>query len=398
MSFNPNSNESKNQSENQNISAGNEGQTLIPCPSLLVKSFSFDTFHISYHAEINNKMLFERMEQAKSELQQTSDTEVHFEITKTDCFSWNLQRTGIKFYPYVLRSGDLIFAISPNTPVDSTVPNMSLMIGSLSSQGDVVQMHEMFKSFLEIQGVKVVKEMTSRSDLCADLAIHISKTRTDKISRYITRATKMFPVYEHRKYTSIQIGKGNVLCRIYDKPLEMKNKKDHEKELFFAEKWGVEIGTAITRVEFQSRRKSLVELLGEDTTLKNVVANAAGLWAYYTKKWLRQAQGFVDRDNNNQKQAVNSVFWDAVVSASGLDIEPLEREKKPLNINIPDLRLQASGCLMSCAAGLGHDIDDYFGVMSTISQMITEDIDKLLLDPMYRKKYLKKATHAKVTF
>jgi len=373
-----------------------EGMAPISFPSLVV-NYAFDTLHINYQVVYEDSAIFPKLKELKGIIQGGMESEKPVDFFRSGLFTWNLQRTGNKFFPYLLKTGDLTLGFSTRSH-ESTIPNMCLMVGSLSCNQDLDSLLKQFKNWLKLLKVKIVIEKVSRFDLCADIRYCIRKSRTDKITRFITKATKTKLNHEHRKFTGIQIGTGDIVGRIYDKQVEMKGKGHHEKQVFFNTLWKTTVNDSVTRVEFQARRKAVVEMLGDITTVKVLFEKKNEIWAYFTKTWLRHSQGFVDRDNKNQKRAKLSEFWKQVQSAIAAVIPPIDRNRKQKHINIPALMRQVRGIMLSVSAGVGHHYSDQKGILNTIMDSIHTEICEFFPDPSFKHAFEAKQTRARVSF
>ena len=363
------------------------------------------------------------MTAAKHKIQNSNSQEMPYNFLKNGSakFAWNICRTGINFYPYVFKSGDLTLGLSSRAP-GSKIPNACLMIGSISCQSDVGKLFHDFKWWLGNFGVSVLSDSVSRADLCSDIQTDITKHRLDKVTRYITYARDSNIRHSHRKFNSITWGSGQIMCRIYDKTLEMQQTNSAEKELFFADKWGLPRGTPVLRVEFQMRRKAIKEFFqvidSPDTygpgpifyvsgekmlvdkglySLEIFLARAADLWKYLTQDWLRHCDRFVDRENKNQSRAKLSRFWELVQTAPGLigPHMPIDRKRKPKFIDTVALRKQLTGCMVSTLAGIDGICSktvDYFDVIATATQILAEDLSAAIYCPASRKNSMQYGT------
>jgi hypothetical protein len=374
------------------------GQTPITCPAQVANA-GYDTFHISLDLHGFTHDFFEDLKTKKLNLQSSDTQEAVFEFLDngSKCFQWNLQRTGIKLYPYVFRTGDLILGLSVRQP-GSSIPNACLKIGSLSCHQDVAKLFKDFKWWLCNIGVTVLDHKVSRADICSDIKVDIKKQHLDKITRFITRARDSDVRYSSRKLSGVNFGSGDIMCRIYDKPLEMNQKSAAEKIMFFNDLWGTNLGESVTRVEFQLRRKSIVQFFKGKTTLDVFLNRAGDLWQYLTKEWLRHCDRYVDRDHKHQSRSTLSSFWSIVQQAFALKKKKLTRKRDQKHINIPALRKQAIGIYTTILAGLGHVAEDFFDVIRTASDILAEDLNTVMREPGFDKAYRVKINRAVVSF
>lgn len=363
-----------------------EGDNGISCPPQVVNR-SFDALIINYHINyLRTVSLWTRLAARKELLLSTTDNEFDFDFMQTnDEFGFSLQRMGKKFFPYRLRSGDITLCLSPREP-ENKIPNMSLEIGSLTCQGDLDFFFLRFKRFLRMLGCKVVSEVVGHVDICADIAYAIGDADIIDLSKQISRTEKTALYYSHKKFSGSHIGTGVISCRIYDKIREMDDKQANEKIIFFHEKWyssGVPYND-VTRVEFQLRREFLKEI--EITDFKSLVSKTNEIWAYCTEKWLRYTSQSIDRLNKNHKQSPVSEFWKIVQSAF-FTAQPVKRDKVVNTCNMEALGKQIRGCMTTILASAGFDRSDFYGMIGTVRDFITQCMGEYLVSPAFAVKF-----------
>lgn len=146
------------------------------------------------------------------------------------------------------------------------------------------------KQWALIGGIQV-----SRLDIFRDVQTPLP-TLGEDFRGVVTRAKKKTGHGEHREggmafrwdqvglqRSGYTVGKGDLLCRIYDKGMEiLKTGKDWFRDLWKQNGW-VE-GEAVTRIEFQCRRKFL-KTMGIDL-ITDIENGLADLWVYLTGQWL----------------------------------------------------------------------------------------------------------------
>lgn len=372
-------------------------QAHISCSPQVVNA-GVDTVHLSFDALICPDLL-DRLDLVKRELQKTStQKEVLFQFGQSELFTFSLQRAGSKFYPYVLRSGDVTLQISRRKQ-GSKIPNLALQIGSISCQSGVLEVLRTVKRWLKFHKCTIIDEIVSRIDIAVDLAAHISEFGLDDIDRHITRAVDYKPNYQHRKFTGVQFGRGDIVLRIYDKIVEMKRNRSLHKEEFFMKKWGSPFQD-ITRVEFQLRREALKGFMHGQRAqdLRAVTGRIRNIWAYLTEMWFRHTSTVVDRENKNQSKAIISQFWRSVQDGWKRIRKPLLRSRSQKHANIPDLIRQATGIMKTVVAGCGLAHDDLFGIMATVSKTMQDTIFEAYKSPDWKDDYLLRQTSSFVSF
>jgi hypothetical protein len=138
-------------------------------------------------------------------------------------------------------------------------------------------------------------ERVRRLDLCADVVgfalgdIHAKQWITPR------RSSAACAHFKGSTYTGWTIGKGNIVCRIYDKTEELRasspavqDRRAAEHARWSAAGWN---GTdAVTRVEFQIRGAALKELeRGALRDPETALATLDPVWRYCARSWLRLA-------------------------------------------------------------------------------------------------------------
>lgn len=382
-------------------------QAPISCTPQIVNnpvlSCGIDTLHMSLRLDVPAQLL-EKLENAKKEVQTTAEDCESVQFGETKLFSWAIQRTGAPKFPYVLRTGDITLKLS-NRPSDSPIWNAGLQIGSLSCNNDLDGLLSSLKLWFKHYGVKWVQDIVSRIDMYTDVETNIQSTGIDKQDHHVTRATTCATYHSSRHLTGVQIGKSEIVLRIYDKLQEMKEKRATEKEMFFIEKWGKN-PESVTRVEFQLRRPAVVELFGPGSTdWQSIKPALPGVYAYLVN-WFRHTEESVAplRESNNQHLAESSSFWKKVEQAADSwrdkfgKIIKIFRDKKQKHLNIAPLVEQAAGCLMSVVAALGHAHDDLFGIFATCRELIQDKITENMEKATYEKQYYARAALATVSF
>ncbi|MGH7641705.1 MAG: hypothetical protein ACRENX_01580 [Candidatus Dormibacteria bacterium] len=151
----------------------------------------------------------------------------------------------------------------------------------------------------------------SRLDLYCDLQGW--KPRVGDLDRFVCRAMRRtlfeVPRQTHlvgRRFSGFTFGKGDVVCRVYDKTLQMAGR---------GENWQEEVWTArdqelpVWRVEFQFRRRALRRFGLE--TLEQALDSRQSLWVYATE-WLSLREPDAD---GNRSRWVEAPSWRAIRDA-----------------------------------------------------------------------------------
>jgi len=341
-----------------------------------------DKLKVSCWFDWRNPELFERLETHKRGLQETENLlRAPFDLVKSETsFNFNLHRTGTTKFSYILSTGDIIMLLSPR-PVDSTLHNCQIEIGSISSQTDAQGIYQEIISVLRLLNCRLHKEIVQEIHLAADLVgVAIRKTQFRKENHWITRALKFSYFSSRRKMTGMSWGSGDVMFRAYDKIQEMKEKHETSKQNFFATKWQVDLtATDITRCEFQIRRPVLKEFDVPTDTVKDIFDNLQAIWQYLTQEWCRLCSTPVDRKNKHQDRAETSFLWQLVQEAVFSPPQRTTRRIRQCLIkNVNALRDQFRGIALSLAASEGLLTDNIDHIVSRAQFMLFDDLRRLL--------------------
>jgi hypothetical protein len=375
---------------------GSRGRAHISCPPQLANS-SIDTINLTWKIVALDNEIYSRLKTAKQEIQKGSEFESEFSFAPGKSFIWSLQRTGTKLYPYVLKHADITLFLSPR-PATSPIPSASLHVGSISCHQTPLILVNQIKNWLKMLGLYVIEEKVGRLDVCADIAVPIALTGIDDQKKMISRCTKTASYFSHRKLTGMQYGRGDIVCRIYDKSQEMIDKSDAEKIMFFYDHWDLPVEVDVTRVEFQLRREAIKTLVGtsDDTSLQEIMCHLPHIWKYLTTEWLVLTGNEVDRKNNHQSRSLPSVLWHVVQTVVDKQLLATKRVKRCLHVSVDSLRKQARGILLSVAAAFGHDSQDSFGIVSTLQGIVANDLFDHLATEIGQKQFKIKQSRAYV--
>jgi hypothetical protein len=204
----------------------------------------------------------------------------------------------------------------------------------------------------------------------------------DNQEKWVARATDFNPHYKHRRFTGVDMGKGEIMLRAYDKVAELKRSRSHHKQEIFAEIWGLSKFNeqSVTRIEYQLRRSKLrefadVEKTQQIDTVDDLTNSLKSLWRYLTTEWTKLTETPVDR-NHNQSKSKASEFWQQVRSVVWTGAFGQVRNH-PLKLkDIVMLRKQARGILMSVCACLEVESDDINTIVQLCQELIDEDLRK----------------------
>jgi hypothetical protein len=166
-----------------------------------------------------------------------------------------------------------------------------------------------FLAFLDAFGGTCVWTKPSRYDMACDLPFVTMQPFVEALGsgRIVCRARKFsvygtFPCIE-----TINIGRGPVQARIYDKTKETEDDPVRQQLLCEA-RWGGVVPSSAVRVEFQLRRESLKSFGIE--SFEDLVELRGGLARNMTELWFRVTSEVPDK--NHAQRAKISPVWDMV--------------------------------------------------------------------------------------
>ena len=360
-------------------------QAGITCGLPVVKR-GLDTLRVSLWLEWENESLLEHLDEQKAIVQSTEDDVIPIAVDIT--YSWNLHRTGTSKFNFRLTSGDCILLLNKRK-ADGAIPNCRIEIGSISCWSPGYEtVFGYIRGFLRGRGARIVKERVSEVHIAADfVGMDITSIDAHNMDRWIMKSTSYDLYYKHRRFSGLSVGKGDLMLRIYNKVLELKNQRATHKQEVFAEIWQVPKfdEKPVTRVEFQIRRPILREFSEENKeqqidTVADLTTALPSLWKYLTRDWIRHTLKEVDRKNKNQSKAGISEFWLQVRNVVWTGLLEYIRNHPPKHKDIEGLRKQARGCLMSVCASLDIAPDDIDRIVSLCQELIEEDLHQYFSD------------------
>lgn len=197
-------------------------------------------------------------------------------------------RTGSGRYKIILTNEDLDIRIFMDARSGLHFPELKVRFKSTllwrhGWQDAVSKIDEWISSWANVAEVKI-----SRIDIMVDVMGKLP-VLTPELKEIVTRAKKKreFGTYERyaegKKPSGYRFGEGELICRIYDKTLEIfRSGKKWFEHLWTDNGW--EKGKPVTRVEFQCRRK-MIRMMGIET-IEDLSSIMPDLWKYITVEWL----------------------------------------------------------------------------------------------------------------
>jgi hypothetical protein len=202
---------------------------------------------------------------------------------KVDEHIFEVNDKGSGLFPFVLQ--DNCFRIALSRPRAKSLPMAYVQISShFLSAVTPEAAEDHLRKVLDQLGDMGSTTNVSRIDLFVDFLSDVDMESWDR-SAWVTRAHSLNQYSVQGNFSGWAVGLGGVVaCRLYDKTLELETSgKDHLKELWA--KFGWQEGQKVWRLEFEFKR----EFLSQKglSTLRDVLRNRSGIWAYATDDWLR---------------------------------------------------------------------------------------------------------------
>lgn len=319
---------------------------------------NIDTIYINFEVDLDKKVI-NKMKEVKKVL--TGDEVELFNLCGN--YELNLKSYGANGYNLLLENN--LFRVAIATSDKINYPAVRVNIGSeiLWTKGIKSVVNDIYGVLGALGTVK--GEQISRLDLCCDfLSDYFAKnsiyeeviSRARTISNYIPKEDEVsFPeirvTQKNRKFNAWCFGskKSDVYCRIYNKSLEIRDKKN--KKDWFYKIWGLDpkVAPDVWRCEFEVNR----------TFLKNCSINTLGdledklnkIWEYLTTQWLRFA--YNDDEKTYRRTVID--IWEEIQNIK-FDIFDVEEDTGELirkTAKKADIRIlidMVKGCLTSIGA------------------------------------------------
>lgn len=223
-----------------------------------------------------------------------------------DLWLCKIKPHGSKGYEWVLEGSDYNLTIG-NWLKPKSRPSIMAQIRSetLWHVGPEEAVEFLFQ-ILTKSGAEKIFIKSSRVDLCVDLTLPADLWTADLVKYRVTRANYAAPHYFNDDLQGISIGKGKMSGRLYDKPLEIRQKS---KKFWMFDVWGIEIipdDLKVIRVEGQFRRECIKEL-GVDSVV-DLFPHIENFWAYFTKNWLK----FQDNPGKHSNLRNTFAWWEII--------------------------------------------------------------------------------------
>jgi len=176
-----------------------------------------------------------------------------------EVWPFTIKPHGTKGFSWILTGSDFTYKIAgslePGSRPNAMIEFRSEALWRLGPEEAV----RIALTLIKANGGHIVEAKLSRADLCIDFLMPEKKWSEELRKFVVTRAAHRAFYYNHDKLTGISIGTGNISSRLYDKPLEIKQKSKKEWVYDLWKIKEVPEGKKIIRIEFQLRREVLKE-------------------------------------------------------------------------------------------------------------------------------------------
>lgn len=260
-------------------------------------------------------------------------------------FVFEILPNGSKGYSYILHNNDYEIDFASVRSVN--ISNYPVFIKIKQSSLWALGVKKSYSKILNwISGVfgKPIGEKINRADLCCHTD-NINFSSFD-YNYFKTRATKKNTRICGSTINGFEFGvrKGLIFCRIYNKSLEIKEKRNKCWFLDIWKSYNADI-TNVWNVEFELKRNFLREYGIE--TVKDLLEKSKAIWEYLTQQWLVLTQ-------NNRSRLENSTVlseW-KILSNCFMDMgsKSFVRKSSQLQADKNSIVAQVCGYIKSYAA------------------------------------------------
>lgn len=391
-----------------------------------------DTLHVSLYVEWDNSLFAcycqdfdgaQRQEKENTKQEEEQEGEAFPHGVEIGGYNYYVAPHGARrgddtscYFHYVLKRNDITFLLSERDLKDEkSPPNARVEIGSkpLMAWG-LPACWRMVRDFFKEIGGKIMRNGISRVDFCADLPgvdVHPFQNAISRDS-FVTRAKAVSLWEDHgdtdedtcktskhlrgKRKSGVTIGKDKILCRIYDKVLEVQ--KDPDKQMILEQnRWGGKPQEKAVRVEFQIRREALTKFHHDRKPLDISSVEDWQKDKYFVvmaccRKWLRIYKHKFDRTHTARLNASDLLpGWVKAIAAFEAWSNPdrpndehtaqeiakkTTRETKPLEAAPFKLVEGAIGCVVSAMIRSGETFnrENYIRKVKTFTSMAFAEV------------------------
>lgn len=295
--------------------------------------------------EENNKDLLTLLDKSKDEAKVDKLLE---KIIKIGDKNFIILPNGARFHAYILHNDSFEIKFAQNRSKSKTNYPISIRIKSLMLwEKGFIQAYTDTIEFIKtiIQG-DIIGEKISRADLCCHTDNLTFDTMLDVYENWRGTFRKVEHYFFNRKLNGLTFGSfndKNIMCRIYDKSLEIKTSgKTWFNEIWHKEKMDIE---NVWNVEFQIGRKYFKDYQIE--TVQDFIIKMRGIWEYLTRDFLQ----YINLDDTNISRCTTKESWIKIQNSyqDYCNFKPIKRELQ-INKNAQQLMPLLVGVLTSYGA------------------------------------------------
>lgn len=258
-------------------------------------------------------------------------------------------------FPYILEDG--AFRISLASGESRKLPFAYAKVSSdlLAHKGPERVLDELITILAELAGEFEIYPTVSRVDLFVDFQTLVDLGELHR-EAWVTRAAAVDAYARQSQFSGWVIGAGGpISSRLYDKTLEIKQKKH---KAYLPELWtraGMNPKRPVWRQEFQLRREVLDQL--GIRSFAGLMQNLGGIWGYATHDWLRLA--VPQTTDGNRGRWPTHPMWDQLGEIRWrLDDVPLTRKYSPARVPAQDRLFRLDMAVLTSFMAI-HGITNY---------------------------------------
>ena len=334
---------------------GEEGEREGQEPDRIkILRIGVDSLYLSFQGEIlpaielalaDRKLLAQSRQKANQALAQLPVLGHLFEV--------RAGRQGL--FPYVLEDGS--FRISLASGESRKLPFAYVKISSdlLAHKGPERACDELIAILGELAGDFEIYPTVSRVDLFADFQTVVDLGELHR-EAWVTRAGAVDSYSRQSQFSGWVIGAGGpISSRLYDKTLEIKQKKHKAYLLDLWMRAGMVSDLPVWRQEFQLRREVLDQL--GIRSFSGLMQNLGGIWGYASQDWLRLAEPQTG-DSNRGRWPTHPMWTQLSEIRWRLDDVPLVRRYSPARVPAQDKLFRLSMAVLTSFMAI-HGITNY---------------------------------------
>ena len=308
--------------------------------------------------EENNKELLEYLSQEKEKAKLNAINNASYKhMININNINFEILNSGKKGYAYILHNvGYQIDIAQYKSKLEAYCP-LQIRISSeyLWAYGLSNSWSMIYNWLVETFG-NVISEKVCRLDLCT----HVSDIDliTDYDISYKGNFKKRETFYNGKNISAITFGRRqskNIYCRIYNKSLEVQEKK---QKTWFYEIWEKQRMNikSVWNIEFEIKSELLRSL--SINTVKDILEHLQDLWLFCTNNWLVK----IDRTNSRVERCnINNEWLEIQKAYSNFNSKGIIEKKKQIELDASVLIPNIVGNITSYSARKGNiNMDEAF--------------------------------------